>query len=134
MIKGRAVYPVIFKKICFFWLVEDKIIKKKNEVSQMSDSYFIEHVGLEDNILNKWHISPRYRKKVNQDFYSSITLYRNGKKRPCLTSAIKSVYYESSRQRVEEDLFYDAGTTTEWIAPKMNQLENLSMYLLELVQ
>lgn len=22
MIKGRAVYPVIFKKICFFWLVE----------------------------------------------------------------------------------------------------------------
>lgn len=123
MIKGRAVYPVIFKKICFFWLVEAKIIKKKNEVSQMSDSYLIEQVGLEDNILNKWHISPRYRKKANRDSYSSITLYRNGKKQSYLTSAIKRAYYESSRQKAETDLFYDAGSTTEWIAPKMNQLE-----------
>ena len=123
MIKGRAVYPVIFKKICFFWIVEAKIIKKKNEVSQMSDSYFIEQVGLEDNILNKWHISPRYRKKANRDSYSSITLYRNGKKQSYLTSAIKRAYYESSRQKAETDLFYDAGSTTEWIAPKMNQLE-----------
>lgn len=117
MIKGRAVYPVIFKKICFFWLVEAKIIKKKNEVSQMSDSYLIEQVGLEDNILNKWHISPRYRKKANRDSYSSITLYRNGKKQSYLISAIKRAYYESGRQRAEADLLI------KWMAPKMNPLE-----------
>lgn len=64
---------------------------------------------------------PRYRKKVNRNSYSSITLNRNGKKQPYLTTAIKRAYYEAGRQEAEENLI-DSDTTTEWVAPKLNQL------------
>lgn len=121
MIDDRAIYPVLFKKICFFILVEAYKGDSKKKYTEMSDKEFIQAVGLRENIFNKWHISPRYRKKVNRDSYSSITLSRNGKKQPYLTTAIKRVYYEASRQEAEENLI-DSDTTTEWVAPKLNQL------------
>lgn len=121
MIDDRAIYPVLFKKICFFILVEAYKGDSKKKYTEMSDKEFIQAVGLRENIFNKWHISPRYRKKVNRDSYSSITLSRNGKKQPYLTTAIKRVYYEAGRQEAEENLI-DSDTTTEWVAPKLNQL------------
>lgn len=121
MIDDRAIYPVLFKKICFFILVEAYKDDSKKKYTEMSDKEFIQAVGLRENIFNKWHISPRYRKKVNRDSYSSITLSRNGKKQPYLTTAIKRVYYEAGRQEAEENLI-DSDTTTEWVAPKLNQL------------
>lgn len=121
MIDDRAIYPVLFKKICFFILVEAYKGDSKKKHTEMSDKEFIQAVGLRENIFNKWHISPRYRKKVNRDSYSSITLSRNGKKQPYLTTAIKRVYYEAGRQEAEENLI-DSDTTTEWVAPKLNQL------------
>ena len=121
MIDDRAIYPVLFKKICFFILVEAYKGDSKKKYTEMSDKEFIQAVGLRENIFNKWHISPRYRKKVNRDSYSSITLSRNGKKQPYLTAAIKRVYYEAGRQEAEENLI-DSDTTTEWVAPKLNQL------------
>lgn len=121
MIDDRAIYPVLFKKICFFILVEAYKGDSKKKHTEMSDKEFIQAVGLRENIFNKWHISPRYRKKVNRDSYSSITLNRNGKKQPYLTTAIKRAYYEAGRQEAEENLI-DSDTTTEWVAPKLNQL------------
>lgn len=121
MIDDRAIYPVLFKKICFFILVEAYKGDSKKKHTEMSDKEFIQAVGLRENIFNKWHISPRYRKKVNRDSYSSITLNRNGKKQSYLTTAIKRVYYEAGRQEAEENLI-DSDTTTEWVAPKLNQL------------
>ena len=121
MIDDRAIYPVLFKKICFFILVEAYKGDSKKKYTEMSDKEFIQAVGLRENIFNKWHISPRYRKKVNRDSYSYITLSRNGKKQPYLTTAIKRVYYEAGRQEAEENLI-DSDTTTEWVAPKLNQL------------
>lgn len=121
MIDGRELYPVLFKKICFFILVEAYKGNSEKKDTEMSDKEFIQAVGLRENIFNKWHISPRYRKKVNRDSYSSITLSRNGKKQPYLTTAIKRVYYEAGRQEAEENLI-DSDTTTEWVAPKLNQL------------
>lgn len=121
MIDDRAIYPVLFKKICFFILVEAYKGDSKKKHTEMSDKEFIQAVGLRENIFNKWHISPRYRKKVNRDSYSSITLSRNGKKQSYLTTAIKRVYYEAGRQEAEENLI-DSDTTTEWVAPKLNQL------------
>ena len=121
MIDGREIYPVLFKKISFFILVEAHKGDSKKKNTEMSDKEFIQAVGLRENIFNKWHISPRYRKKVNRDSYSSITLSRNGKKQPYLTTAIKRVYYEAGRQEAEENLI-DSDTTTEWVAPKLNQL------------
>lgn len=121
MIDDRAIYPVLFKKICFFILVEAYKGDSKKKHTEMSDKEFIQAVGLRENIFNKWHISPRYRKKVNRDSYSSITLNRNGKKQPYLTTVIKRAYYEAGRQGAEENLI-DSDTTTEWVAPKLNQL------------
>lgn len=121
MIDGRELYPVLFKKICFFILVEAYKGNSDKKDTEMSDKEFIQAVGLRENIFNKWHISPRYRKKVNRDSYSSITLNRNGIKRSYLTTAIKRVYYEAGRQEAEENLI-DSDTTTEWVAPKLNQL------------
>lgn len=121
MIDGREIYPVLFKKISFFILVEAHKGDSKKKNTEMSDKEFIQAVGLRENIFNKWHISPRYRKKVNRDSYSYITLSRNGKKQPYLTTAIKRVYYEAGRQEAEENLI-DSDTTTEWVAPKLNQL------------
>lgn len=121
MIDGRELYPVLFKKICFFILVEAYKDNSDKKDTEMSDTEFTKAVGLRENIFNKWHISPRYRKKVNRDSYSSITLNRNGKKQPYLTTAIKRVYYEAGRQEAEENLI-DSDTTTEWVAPKLNQL------------
>lgn len=121
MIDGRELYPVLFKKICFFILVEAYKGDSKKKNTEMSDKEFIQAVGLRENIFNKWHISPRYRKKVNRNSYSSITLNRNGKKQPYLTTAIKRAYYEAGRQEAEENLI-DSDTTTEWVAPKLNQL------------
>lgn len=120
MIDGREIYPVLFQKIVFlFWLRLIRVILKKD--TEMSDKEFIQAVGLRENIFNKWHISPRYRKKVNRDSYSSITLSRNGRKQQYLTTAIKRAYYEAGRQETEENLI-DSDTTTEWVAPKLNQL------------
>lgn len=99
MIDGRELYPVLFKKICFFILVEAYKGNSDKKDTEMSDKEFIQAVGLRENIFNKWHISPRYRKKVNRDSYSSITLNRNGIKRSYLTTAIKRVYYEAGRQQ-----------------------------------
>ena len=121
MIDGRELYPALFKKICFFILVEAYKGNSDKKDTEMSDKEFIQVVGLRENIFNKWHISPRYRKKVNRDSYSSITLNRNGIKRSYLTTAIKRVYYEAGRQEAEENLI-DSDTTTEWVAPKLNQL------------
>lgn len=121
MIDGRELYPVLFKKICFFILVEAYNGNSDKKDTEMSDTEFTQAVGLRENIFNKWCISPRYRKKVNRDSYSSITLSRNGKKQPYLTTAIKRVYYEAGRQEAEENLI-DSDTTTEWVAPKLNQL------------
>lgn len=121
MIDDRAIYPVLFKKICLFILVEAYKGDSKKKYTEMSDKEFIQAVGLRENIFNKWHISPRYRKKVNRDSCSSITLNRNGKKQPYLTTAIKRVYYEAGRQEAEENLI-DSDTKTEWVAPKLNQL------------
>lgn len=121
MIDDRAIYPVLFKKICFFILVEAYKGNSKKKNTEMSDTEFTQAVGLRENIFNKWHISSRYRKKVNRDSHSSITLNRNGKKQPYLTTAIKRVYYEAGRQEAEENLI-DSDTTTEWVAPKLNQL------------
>ena len=121
MIDDRAIYPVLFKKICFFILVEAYKGDSKKKHTEMSDKEFIQAVELRENIFNKWHISPRYRKKVNRDSYSSITLNRNGKKQPYLTTVIKRAYYEAGRQGAEENLI-DSDTTTEWVAPKLNQL------------
>lgn len=121
MIDGRELYPVLFKKICFFILVEAYKGNSDKKDTEMSDKEFIQAVGLRENIFNKWHISPRYRKKVNRDSYSSITLNRNGIKQSYLTTAIKRIYYEAGRQEAEENLI-DSDTTTEWVAPKLNQL------------
>lgn len=121
MIDDRAIYPVLFKKICLFILVEAYKGNSDKKDTEMSDTEFTQAVGLRENIFNKWHISPRYRKKVNRDSYSSITLNRNGKKQPYLTTAIKRVYYEAGRQEAEENLI-DSDTKTEWVAPKLNQL------------
>lgn len=109
--KNREVYPILFKKICFFWITE----------GNLSDEVFTRGIGLRPNILNKWQVSPRYRKLINSDTYSSINLYRNGIKQPYLTSAIKAVYYESSRQTADIRYFNPA-ETAKWIAPKKNQL------------
>lgn len=121
MIDGRELYPVLFKKICFFILVEAYKGNSDKKDTEMSDKEFIQAVGLRENIFNKWHISPRYRKKVNRDSYSSITLNRNGIKQSYLTTAIKRIYYEAGRQEAEENLI-DSDTTTECVAPKLNQL------------
>lgn len=121
MIDGRELYPVLFKKICFFILVEAYNGNSDKKDTEMSDTEFTQAVGLRENIFNKWCISPRYRKKVNRNSYSSITLNRNGKKQPYLTTAIKRAYYEAGRQEAEENLI-DSDTTTEWVAPKLNQL------------
>lgn len=108
---NREVYPILFKKICFFWMTE----------GNLSDEKFMRGIGLRPNILNKWKVSPRYRKIINNDTYSSTKLYRNGKKQPYLTSAIKAAYYESSRQTAEIR-FFNPAETAKWIAPKKNQL------------
>lgn len=121
MIDGRELYPVLFKKICFFILVEAYKGNSDKKDTEMSDTEFTQAVGLHENIFNKWHISPRYRKKVNRDSYSSITLNRNGKKQPYLTTAIKRAYYEAGRQEAEENLI-DSDTTTKWVVPKLNKL------------
>ena len=121
MIDGRELYPAFFKKICFFILVEAYKGNSDKKDTEMSDTEFTKAVGLRENIFNKWHISHRYRKKVNRDSYSFITLSRNGKKQPYLTTAIKRAYYEAGRQEAEENLI-DSDTTTEWVAPKLNQL------------
>lgn len=72
MIHGRELYPVLFKKICFFILVKAYKGNSDKKDTEMSDTEFTQAVGLRENIFNKWHISPRYRKKVNRDSYSSI--------------------------------------------------------------
>lgn len=107
----RKTYSVLFKKICFFWITE----------GNLSDKVFMQGIGLRQNILNKWQISPRYRKLINKDTYSSINLYRNGKKQSYLVLPIKAAYYESGRQTAPIR-FFDPGETAEWIAPKADQL------------
>lgn len=107
----RKPYPVLFKKICFFWITEGKL----------ADATFMRGIGLRENILNKWQVSPRYRKLINQDTYSSINLYRNGKKQKYLVLPIKAAYYESSRQTAPIR-FFNPGEMAEWIAPKVEQL------------
>lgn len=107
----RKSYPVLFKKICFFWLTE----------GNLGDKVFMEGIGLRQNILNKWRVSPRYRKLMNKDTYSSINLYRNGKKQAYLVLPIKAAYYESGRQTAPYR-FSDLKETAEWIAPKADRL------------
>lgn len=107
----RKSYPVLFKKICFFWLTE----------GNLGDKVFMEGIGLRQNILNKWRVSPRYRKLMNKDTYSSINLYRNGKKQAYLVLPIKAAYYESGRQTAPQRFSYSK-EMAEWIAPKADRL------------
>lgn len=106
-------YPVIFKKICFYCLTE----------FEKRDYIFMKALGCRVNILNKWHISSRYRRLLNRDTYHTLKLYRNGVKRNYLVKIIKAAYYEASRQ---EDEFFqylnpDLNSNT-WIAPKKGKL------------
>ena len=82
----RTYYPVLFKKICFYCITE----------YNLRDADFLKQFGIKPNILNKWEISPRYRKLINRDSYHAINIRRNGKKQPYLTKVIKSAFYEDS--------------------------------------
>lgn len=106
----RTNYPVLFKKICFYCITE----------YNFGDADFLAKFGIKPNILNKWEVSPRYRKLINRDSYHAINIRRNGKKQPYLTKVIKSAYYEASRQEAEVRFFDPA--TKGWVAPKKKQL------------
>ncbi len=87
MQKSR-VYPILFKKICFYSIVN----------SGMSDEAFLSKINMRENILEKWGVSARYRKAVTDDTYYSPIIQRNGRKADYLTDIIKAVYYEAGRQ------------------------------------
>ena len=106
----RTYYPVLFKKICFYCITE----------YNLRDADFLKQFGIKPNILNKWEISPRYRKLINRDSYHAINIRRNGKKQPYLTKVIKSAFYEASRQEAALRFFDPA--TKGWVAPKKEQL------------
>lgn len=109
----RTYYPVIFKKICFYCLTE----------FEENDNIFMQALGLRANILNKWLISPSYRRLLNENTYHTLKLYRNGIKKYHLVKIIKAAYYEASRQADEvfQYLDPDLGSST-WIAPKIQKL------------
>lgn len=106
----RAYYPVLFKKVCFYCITE----------YNLRDADFLKQFGIKPNILNKWEISPRYRKLINRDSYHAINISRNGKKQPYLTKVIKAAFYEASRQEAAVRFFDPA--TKGWVAPKKEQL------------
>ena len=106
----RAYYPVLFKKICFYCITE----------YNLGDADFLKQFGIKPNILNKWEVSPRYRKIINKDTYNAVNISRNGKKQKYLTDVVKSAFYEASRQEADIRLFDPA--TKGWVAPKKENL------------
>lgn len=108
--KGRVDYPVLFKKICVYCIVE----------GNFPDKVFLSSIGMRENILNKWVVSPRYLKLIKRDTYSSIKMQRNGKKQQYLTDVIKAAYYESGRQLAAQHRLVGQ---LDWIAPKKNELK-----------
>lgn len=63
---GRVYYPLLFKKICFYIIVR----------GNFSDKDFIGQIGLPNNCINKWDISPQFRRFAEADTYSVIRSYR----------------------------------------------------------
>lgn len=118
MRKSR-VYPVLFKKICFYSIVN----------SGMSDKAFLSKINMRENILEKWGLSARYRKAVTDDTYYSLKIQRNGRKVKYLTDIIKAVYYEAGRQnnnsnrmpkKQELPVFVDVFAGTGTVAASVN--------------
>jgi len=87
--KTGANYPVLFKKICFYSMVNGNM-----SCEEFKERGIISH----ENIIKKWKISVRYRQAVEKSTYSPIRLFRNGRKQEYITKVIKSAYYEASRQ------------------------------------
>lgn len=85
---GRAHLPLLFKKICFYLMVR----------GALSESAFMEQIGLHVSRIREWKISPEFRKRAEADTYSVIRSYRSGTKRKYLVSLIKRLYYEAGRQ------------------------------------
>ena len=85
---GRAYYPLLFKKICFYIIVREKF----------SDSEFMGLLDLSVNRIRKWRTSPQYRKYAEADSYSVIRSFRSGAKKEYVVSIIKKLYFEAGRQ------------------------------------
>ena len=55
-------------------------------------------IGLRENLIKKWKISPQFRKYAEEDTYSAIKSHRNGVKKKYIVSTVKKLYYEAGRR------------------------------------
>ena len=96
-VNERLYYPVLFKKICFYCIVQYGFDDKDFMGKFVNPD--TENVSSLVNRLRKWGVSPRFRKYAAEDTYSAIKTYRPGAKKEYLLYVIKKLYYEAGRQQ-----------------------------------
>lgn len=130
--KSKVTYPVLFKKICYYLLLNIKVTQyeepdkgKYSLVDSNNEGYSIDItdegrpiydrelgliIGLSSGqitnkvkIFTKWNLYSSYRMKSETHNYSRTSLNRNGAKAEYLTSLIQKLYYESARQTKNKD-------------------------------
>ena len=93
----RLYYPVLFKKICFYCIVQYGF-DDKDFMGQFVNPDTEKGSSLV-NRLRKWGVSPKFRKYATENTYSAIKTYRPGAKKEYLLYVIKKLYYEAGRQQ-----------------------------------
>lgn len=117
---GRAPLPLLFKKICFYLMVDEerranekrKAKEEHNAKKKRSGSDFMEQIGLQVSRTRKWGISPQFRRYAEADTYSTIKSSRNGVKKPYIVSSVKKLYYEAGRQVSETKAQFEKESMT----------------------
>lgn len=136
--KDKRYYPELFKKICFYLIISH----------DMSNSDFYKAVGLKNNAINDWHVSPQYRRRSKLQFdiavikgnlrvrtkereYTKLPLVRNGLKQAYIMNIVQNMYFEWCRQYAEQEnfkaykmhdkpIFVDVFTGTGTVAANIN--------------
>lgn len=119
----RDMYPLLYKKICFYSIVNGGLEDKDFMGDLRSGTVGI---GSSANRLRKWGVSTQFRKLAQQDTYSVVKSYRNGIKKPYEVGIIKKLYFEAGRQvsgsQLIRDLpvFIDCMSGTAAVAASVN--------------
>lgn len=104
--KARANYPVILKKICYYYML----------VYGKSSTEIISILNVSGKgLIGKWNLYAEYRRDSEQINDVDLPISRSGKKAKYLLNFIQKAYYESYRQTVVD----------EHVAKKMKDTETI---------
>lgn len=87
--EDRLTYPVLFKKICFYIIVTERL----------NDQDFVSAIDFKVKMIANWNIYTKYRKLADDHKHLALRFSRNGKKQSYLTDIIESMYFECHRQQ-----------------------------------